>query len=67
MLLTEQKRIRMQMVRTYPELVENRKISPYERDHRLNCNQKLIDLLTQAKQNKVANGPKLMELLLHIN
>lgn len=63
MLLTEQKRIRAHMERTYPTMVKERRITTYERDHRLSCNKKIIDLLTEAKQNKKNNGPKLMELL----
>lgn len=51
------------MLRSYPDMVKAERITVYERDHRLACNQKLIDLLKEAKENKQTNGPKLMELL----
>jgi hypothetical protein len=63
MLLTEQKRIRRHMESFYPAMVQQQKLSPWERDHRLSLNKKLIDLLTAAKQNKDTNGPKLSDLL----
>lgn len=63
MLLTELKRIRRHMEGTYPTLVKRRKISVWERGHRLSLNQKLIDLLTEAKANKETNGPKFLDLL----
>lgn len=63
MLLTELKRIRRHMEGTYPTLVQKKKISVWERDHRLSLNQKLIDLLAEAKRNKETNGPKFLDLL----
>ena len=63
MLLDEQKRIRKHMVEFYPHLVKERKLTPWERDHRLNCNQKLIDLIMTAISNKKTNGPKLLQIL----
>ena len=58
MLLTEMKRIRKHMTASYPDLVRNQKLTPWERDHRLSCNATLIEMLEntihsqQHQQNK---------------
>lgn len=57
MLLTEMKRIRKHMTASYPDLVRNQKLTPWERDHRLSCNATLIEMLentihSQQQQNK---------------
>lgn len=63
MLIKETQRIRRQMLKAFPQLVKDGKVTPYQRDHRLRCNEKLLNLLLQAQQNKTTNGPKLLEIL----
>ena len=63
MLLNEQKRISRYMAKHYNRYVAENKLTPYERDHRMAVNKKLIDLLTQAVANKANGGPKLLQLL----
>jgi hypothetical protein len=64
MLLAEQKRIRRYMLKHYPGMVQAHKITPYERDNRLAYNQKLIDLLQMAAENKSdPSKPKFLQLL----
>ena len=46
-----------------PEILKRSKITPYERDHRISINNKLLELLYQAKQNKAINGPKFLDLI----
>lgn len=63
MLLAENKRIRSHMQKHYPAMVKEEKITPYERDHRLACNEKIISLLQQAINNQQTNGAKLLQIL----
>lgn len=63
MLLDELERQRRYFKDHYPGLVKKGKITPYQRDHRISINNKLIDLVKQAIANKKTNGPKLLHLL----
>jgi hypothetical protein len=52
MMATEQKRLLRIMEKSYPGQVAEGKITPYERDHRLNIARKLIYLLDHAIKRK---------------
>lgn len=67
MLIAEQKRIGAHMKKHYPSMVKEQKITPYERDHRLRCNEKLLELLLQAEKNKnIPGAPKFLDILNNI-
>lgn len=56
--LVEIMRIDDVMQRTYPQMVQDGKISPYTRDHRLKVNQFIINHFKQLIQNgKAENNP----------
>jgi hypothetical protein len=63
MLLDELKRQRSYFKKHYPRFVRQRKITPWERDHRITVNAKLIELVEQAIQNKGTDKPKLLQIL----
>lgn len=63
MLQTELQRQRKEMLSTYPQLVKEAKLTPWERDNRISCNAKLLSLVQQAIDNKKMNGPKLLQIL----
>jgi hypothetical protein len=65
MLLDEMKRQRRYFKEHYPSLVKKQKLTPWERDHRQAVNEKLIELIEQAIQNKGLDRPKLLQLLTH--
>ncbi len=67
MCINELKRQRRYMESNYPKYVKQQKITPYERDHRLNVNKQLLDLLQKAKQNKGTNSPTFLQLLTQLD
>lgn len=64
MCITQTKRIIKVMEDHYPQMVKDEKITPYDRDHRMNVQRKLLSLLEQAKENKINNtGPTFCQLI----
>lgn len=63
MFIDEMKRQKAYFKAHYPRLVREQKITPWESAHRIAVNEKLLNLLLQAKENIKTNGPKLLELL----
>jgi hypothetical protein len=63
MLIEEHQRIRGYMTACYPQMVKDHKISPYERDFRLNCNQATINLLNTLAEQDHSTGSVISKIL----
>lgn len=63
MCIKELERQRSYMKANYNRYVQERKITPWERDNRININKKLLELLYEAKKNKGSTNPNFIQLL----
>lgn len=64
MMLAEQKRLYGIMKKNYPQQVTDGKLTPYDRDHRYRCAERMIGLLEKAIENKqVPGSPKFYQIL----
>lgn len=66
-LITELERIRGHMEKSYPELVKLQKLTPWERDHRLSCNQQTLSILRQLHALEKIHGMPYTEILQQIH
>ena len=63
MLIAEHERIRGYMLTCYPQMVKDEKITPYERDHRLNCNKATLTLLRQLALHEKDFGTTISKVI----
>lgn len=61
MMLNEIRRVHKIMVDTYPRLVEQRKLDPYTRDHRLNVWAKIEKIFNESNRAASVEAQKLYE------
>ena len=66
MLITELERIEKQQAAHYPRLVEQEKMTPYERDHYVSCNKMMLSVMRQLHLLEKIHGMPYNEILKHI-
>lgn len=63
MLISETERIGHHMKKTYPTMVAQNKITPYEMDYRINCNAEMLTLLRYIKTYKTTGNDNFLTLI----